>query len=87
MVRLNLATLWLSAQLATAAILSRDYPSDNPLKACPGYKVSNVKTSPTGLTAELKLAGSACNVYGTDLDNLVLQVTYETGNFNVLSRF
>ncbi len=86
MARLNLAALWLSTQLATAAILSRDYPTDNPLNACPGYKASNVKTSPTGLTANLKLAGSACNVYGTDLDNLVLQVTYETGNLNLFSR-
>jgi hypothetical protein len=82
MARLNLAALWLSAQLATAAILARDYPSDNPLRACPGYKASNVKTSSTSLTADLKLAGPACNVYGTDLDNLVLEVTYETGNHN-----
>lgn len=79
MARLNLARLWLSAQLVTAAIVSRDYPSDDPLKACPGYKASNVKTTSTGLTADLKLAGPACNVYGTDLNNLVLEVTYETG--------
>lgn len=85
MARLNLAVLWLLAQPITAAILPRDYPSNNPLKGCPGYKASNVKTSPAGLTADLKLAGSACNVYGTDLDNLVLQVTYETGKFDIPS--
>ncbi|KAB5577580.1 family 31 glycosyl hydrolase [Coniochaeta sp. 2T2.1] len=76
----TLAALGLATQLASAATLARDYPGDSPLKACPGYKASNVKTGPTGLTADLKLAGSACNVYGTDLDNLVLQVTYETDN-------
>ena len=78
--RLNLLGSWLAAQLATAAIVPRDHPSDSPLKSCPGYKANNVKTSSTGLTADLKLAGDACNVYGTDLDNLVLEVTYETGN-------
>jgi alpha-glucosidase len=79
MARMNLAGLWLCGQLATAAVLSRDYASDNPLGACPGYKASNVKTTSTGLTADLKLAGPACNVYGTDLDDLVLEVAYETG--------
>lgn len=79
MARFALVGLWLCARLAAAAIVSRDYPSDEPLAACPGYKASNVKTSATGLTADLKLAGKACNVYGTDLDNLILEVTYETG--------
>ena len=83
MARLNLAALWPYAQLATAAVLARDYPSDNPLEACPGYKASNIKTSSVGLTADLKLAGAPCNVYGTDLDHLVLEVTYETGRFSI----
>lgn len=80
MTRLALVGLWLCAQLASAgAVVSRDYPSDQPLTACPGYKASNVHTTATGLTADLKLAGKACNVYGTDLDHLILEVTYETG--------
>jgi hypothetical protein len=80
MTRFTLLGLWLCAKLASAAALvSRDYPSDQPLTACPGYKASNVHTTATGLTANLKLAGKACNVYGTDLDNLLLEVTYETG--------
>ncbi len=49
------------------------------LASCPGYKASNVKTSDPGLTADLNLAGKACNVYGDDLKNLRLDVTYETG--------
>lgn len=49
------------------------------LAKCPGYKASKVKATDTGLTAELTLAGKACNVYGTDLKDLILEVTYETG--------
>ncbi|KAF8318802.1 hypothetical protein DL93DRAFT_2124857 [Clavulina sp. PMI_390] len=46
--------------------------------ACPGYKATNVKTSGNTLSATLTLAGTACNVYGPDLQSLKLQVTYET---------
>ncbi|KAK3941275.1 putative glycoside hydrolase [Diplogelasinospora grovesii] len=75
----HLLRLWLLSGLSSAAsLIPRDYPSDSPLTSCPGYKASNVKTSATGLTADLQLAGKACNVYGTDLDNLILEVTYET---------
>ncbi|KAJ9141692.1 Family 31 glycosyl hydrolase [Pleurostoma richardsiae] len=81
MAKLSLIRVWLCAGLASAAALtSRDYPSDEPLKKCPGYKASNVKTTATGLTADLALAGAACNVYGTDLTDLTLEVTYETDN-------
>ncbi|KUI60568.1 putative alpha/beta-glucosidase agdC [Cytospora mali] len=71
---------WLFASLVSTASTSttRDYPSDDALAACPGYEASNVKTTPTGLTADLTLAGSACNVYGDDLQDLILEVTYET---------
>jgi alpha-glucosidase len=47
-------------------------------KVCAGYSASNVKTSRTGLAADLTLAGPACNVYGTDIDLLSLQVEYQT---------
>jgi alpha-glucosidase len=79
----HLLRLWLLSGLSSAAsLIPRDYPSDSPLTSCPGYKASNVKTSATGLTADLQLAGKACNAYGTDLDNLILEVTYETGEFS-----
>lgn len=74
--------LWgslLLAGLASGAVLSRSDTSNNALAACPGYKASNVKTSNNGLTAQLSLAGKACNVYGDDLKNLILEVTYENG--------
>lgn len=49
------------------------------IDACPGYVASNVVPSASGLAADLKLAGPACNTYGTDLDNLKLVVEYQTG--------
>lgn len=72
-------SLFFAATVASAAVLKRDYLSDAPLTACPGYEASNVQTSPTGLTADLTLAGEACNVYGTDLTDLRLEVSYDTG--------
>lgn len=68
------ATGCLIASASAAALTTRD------ASTCPGYKASNVKSSGGNIvSADLTLAGAACNVYGTDLDNLVLQVEYETG--------
>ena len=78
MLTLTRAILWAGA--VSAALISRDYPSDGPLTKCPGYKASNVKTSTSGLTADLSLAGTACNVYSDDLKDLTLTVTYESRN-------
>ena len=52
---------------------------------CPGYIAQNVSQTSTGLTARLKLAGSACNIYGTDLDNLILSVEYQTGRLKAIA--
>ncbi len=60
------------------ALLSRQSTDTADLSACPGYKASNVKSSDTGLTASLSLAGTACNAYGTDLTDLTLTVEYQT---------
>lgn len=46
--------------------------------ACPGYAASNVKESDTGLTADLKLAGKPCSVYGNDIGDLALSVEYQS---------
>ena len=46
---------------------------------CPGYTASNIVQTGTGLTADLTLAGPACNVYGYDLGALKLLVEYQTG--------
>lgn len=63
---------------ATSVLDARDYPSDDALTSCPGYTASNVQTTASSLSADLTLAGPACNVYGDDLENLTLIVTYET---------
>lgn len=49
------------------------------VNSCPGYTASKVAHTSSGLTATLKLAGKACNAYGTDLKELRLKVEYETG--------
>lgn len=47
--------------------------------SCPGYKASNVKaTNGNTVSADLRLAGPACNTYGTDLDDLRLEIDYQT---------
>lgn len=71
-------SLFLSG-LASAAVLPRDDPDNDKLASCPGYKATNVKTSASGLTADLTLAGKACNVYGDDLKQLTLEVAYQSG--------
>ncbi|KAI0195668.1 glycosyl hydrolases family 31-domain-containing protein [Xylaria flabelliformis] len=45
---------------------------------CPGYTASNIVESDGKLTADLTLAGTACNIYGTDLTDLKLVVEYQT---------
>ncbi|KAF2861484.1 glycoside hydrolase family 31 protein [Piedraia hortae CBS 480.64] len=52
--------------------------SGGSLSSCPGYKASNVAKTPSGLKADLTLAGSPCNAYGTDLKDLTLTVEYQT---------
>lgn len=46
---------------------------------CPGYSASNVQTTSSGLTADLSLAGPACNSYGNDIESLKLSVNYDSG--------
>ncbi|KAH8655172.1 glycosyl hydrolases family 31-domain-containing protein [Xylariales sp. PMI_506] len=47
---------------------------------CPGYKAANVVETTNGITAELSLAGPACNVYGTDIESLQLVVEYQAAD-------
>lgn len=56
-------------------------PQESP-SSCPGYKASNVKSNNGSIvSADLNFAGTPCNVYGTDLDNLKLLVEYQTRRF------
>lgn len=49
----------------------------NPQSVCPGYRAFNVKSTSNGFTADLTLAGDACNVYGNDIESLSLIVEYQ----------
>lgn len=46
---------------------------------CPGYKASNVVRSDSSVTADLTLAGTACNLYSTDLTDLKFLAEWQTG--------
>lgn len=78
----------LSLLLAAASTLPRPHDALVPRQAtyegdltqCPGYTASNVKQSGATMTADLTLAGRACNAYGTDIEHLSLEVTYDTGS-------
>ncbi|KAI1362342.1 glycoside hydrolase family 31 protein [Xylaria arbuscula] len=70
--------LFMAAAASAAAITGRDYPTGDPLSLCPGYTASHVKITNSGLTAALTLSGEGCDVYGTDLEDLILEVSYET---------
>ncbi|KXN82694.1 putative alpha/beta-glucosidase agdC [Leucoagaricus sp. SymC.cos] len=71
---------WAFFSLCTALVSSSAAVDVDPAKldACPGYTASNVKTRSGTLTADLTLAGQACNVFGEDLPTLSLSVIYET---------
>lgn len=74
--------LFMAAAASATAVARRDFPSDDPLTSCPGYTASNVVKTASGLSADLTLAGEACDVYGTDLTDLTLEVSYDTGTID-----
>ncbi|KAL4970759.1 glycosyl hydrolases family 31-domain-containing protein [Aspergillus stella-maris] len=56
----------------------------NAQSVCPGYIASNVQQTSNGFTASLGLAGDSCNVYGTDVKSLTLEVQYQdTDRLNI----
>ncbi|PCH38495.1 glycoside hydrolase family 31 protein [Wolfiporia cocos MD-104 SS10] len=65
----GLYTLSLAAAIRSAA---------SGADACPGYTATQVTTNGNTLTVALTLAGVPCNIYGSDIENLLLEVTYET---------
>ena len=57
-----------------------DASSADLLASCVGYRAANVAIlEGGGLTADLHLEGQGCGVYGDDIDQLHLEVTYESG--------
>jgi alpha-glucosidase len=65
-----------------AALAAWSVHAQNP--SCPGYTASDVITTDRVITAQLTLAGPACNSYGIDLQNLTLLVEYQTGILHAL---
>lgn len=68
-----------------AVVVRQSNATADGASSCPGYSASNVQTTGTGLTADLALAGPACNSYGEDIQNLKLTVNYDTGELSSLS--
>jgi len=50
-----------------------------PAPQCPGYIASNVLSTHSGITADLRLAGDPCNIYGNDLKQLRFKAEYQSG--------
>ncbi|KAJ6454358.1 glycosyl hydrolases family 31-domain-containing protein [Mycena sanguinolenta] len=48
------------------------------VSSCPGYSLHSLSETDRGLTAQLELAGPACNAFGVDVVNLTIEVNYET---------
>ncbi|KAK0880551.1 hypothetical protein LTR87_005673 [Friedmanniomyces endolithicus] len=45
---------------------------------CPGYTASNPQNTSSGFTADLTLAGAHCQAYGNDINDLTLEVQYQS---------
>jgi len=45
---------------------------------CPGYTASNPQNTSSGFTADLTLAGARCQAYGNDVNDLTLEVQYQS---------
>jgi alpha-glucosidase len=73
-----LAGLWLLAAHARTQTLDAPPQHSGNVSACPGYALTGLQETAHGLTAQLNLAGPACNAFGTDFKNLTIQVTYDT---------
>ncbi|OCK81184.1 glycoside hydrolase family 31 protein [Lepidopterella palustris CBS 459.81] len=78
------ATAAIAIPLARAGVhrspLSPTRIQSSSINTCPGYTASNIVKTDSTLSADLKLAGTACNVYGTDLVDLKLLVEYQTND-------
>jgi alpha-glucosidase len=72
-------TIPASADVGADVIANIEDPQAvNAQDVCPGYKASQLKETDRGLSAVLSLAGAPCNVYGNDIDSLLLKVEYQS---------
>ena len=66
-----------------AAALTRRAAIDN----CPGYTASNVVENDSSFTADLTLAGDACNAFSDDIKDLKILVEYQTGEYSAVCEY
>ncbi|KAI9699860.1 MAG: hypothetical protein M1820_007035 [Bogoriella megaspora] len=83
MLALNILALVGAASLSSCGVIAPGYGGSGTngssgLDSCPGYSASNLVQGDTSFTADLSLAGTACNTYGDDIQNLTLKVEYES---------
>ena len=73
-------TRLLASSAFVAAVSARAIATRQSNDTCvsSGYSASNVQQSGTGLSADLSLAGPACNSYGKDIESLRLTASYDT---------
>ncbi|KAH9854355.1 glycosyl hydrolases family 31-domain-containing protein [Lenzites betulinus] len=70
--------LSLARTLVGGSVLADGTTLSHNVSSCPGYTLSALHETSTGLTAKLNLAGPACNAFGHDVANLTLEVNYDT---------
>jgi hypothetical protein len=59
----------------------KDPEAINPQAICPGYKAADVRYTQDGsFTANLHLAGKPCNLYGNDIEHLILEVEFQASD-------
>jgi alpha-glucosidase len=69
----------LGTHVLSALILGDDAVSAVTLESRPSCKFTNVVTSGSKLSADLSIAGMACNVHAPDVQTLKLEAHYKTG--------
>ncbi len=67
--------------IVAAGLFAQGWAAD-----CPGYHVVAAEDNGNTLTAQLRLSGKNCDVYGEDLPKLKLQVEYQTSESNYTQR-
>ncbi|KAI6138508.1 glycoside hydrolase family 31 protein [Pisolithus tinctorius] len=72
MLRPLVLSLGNAAPLVSALVYSKN------VSHCPGYTLTSLTELQHGLSAQLQLAGPACNAFGSDIANLTLEVTYQS---------
>lgn len=67
--------------IVAAGLFAQGWTTD-----CPDYRVIAAEDNGNTLTAQLRLSGKKCDLYGRDLSKLKLQVEYQTSETNYRNR-